>query len=447
MYDAGMIILGLGSNLGKREALLREAIRKINHLNGVQVKSVSFLYESEAMLLPDADPSWNKPFLNCALSITTKLTPHELLKGVKEIESELGRAFKVGERWAPRPIDIDFLQWDDLQINTPELTIPHIGLLERPFALLPLADLYEGAGAVTPLGKEQVERWRGAKDVPFSTVRRGYLYPSWVGILNLTPDSFSDGGVWQDSALEHAEDLIAAGADVIDIGAESTRPKAKLITPAEEWKRLEKILPLLNEKIHKKGAIVSIDTYHPETAERAIALGVDWINDVSGLVSEKMLQVIVASADVKYVLMHALSVPPSSDIILADDVDLFSEISTFFEGKIEALERCGVSRERVILDPGLGVGKSVTQNMDLVRHAERLHQSGLGLPLLYGHSRKLFIKDGLKCATRNELDIETAAISCELALKGIDYIRVHDVALNAETLHHFSACNKICRYT
>lgn len=410
-----MKVLGLGGNLGDRKELLREGIRRLSK-NGVTVCKVSDLYESDALLLPGSDPSWNLPFYNIDIEIKTELTPHQLLKVAKEIEKDLGREF--GKRWSPRPIDIDIILWDDLELSDDLLTIPHKSALERPFVLLPLNDLFN---KTQHIGYEKIAGWR--KNAPLSTKSIGKLYPDYVGILNVTPDSFSDGGKYNtlDAALKHTEELIKAGASVIDLGAESTRPNSKEIDEETELERLKSVLPKIKELTRENGALLSVDTRHTAIVRYAIEQGVDWINDVSAATDKELLK-IVAASNAKYVLMHSLTVPPSEKTI-PEDKDVVKELLNWTEEKLSELDGVGLSKERVIFDPGLGFGKTPKQCMELISRAEELHV--LGLPVLFGHSRKSFIKSYL--ANGEDIDDKTKELSKTLATKCVEYLRVHQI--------------------
>lgn len=256
--------------------------------------------------------------------------------------------------------------------------------------------------------------------------------PKIIGILNITPDSFSDGGKFScvDSAVKKAIQLIEEGAGIIDIGAESTRPGAKLITSEEEQIRLQDILP----EIIKLGADISLDTYHPETAAMAIKAGVHWINDVSGLNNSRMIDAIKDS-HVKIVFMHNLGIPADKNIIMPKGCDLIAEISDWAKYKIMLLDKCGISIERLIFDPGIGFGKDAEQSMHLINNAEKFRS--IGTALLYGHSRKSFL-NLITNKPFNQRDPETIEASILLAKKGVDYLRVHNVKGHCEAFSDLS---------
>jgi 2-amino-4-hydroxy-6-hydroxymethyldihydropteridine diphosphokinase/dihydropteroate synthase len=230
------IYLGLGSNLGRRRANLAEALAALDR-NGVRVLRVSPVVESPAMLPDDAPAEWNRPYLNVVAACATESAPLAVLERAKVIEHDLGR--RPTGRWSPRPIDIDLLLWGAEELSTDRLTLPHPGITDRAFVLSPLASL---APRLTIPG-------RGARTVlEWSRAAERHI-PLWMGIVNVTPDSFSDGGELGDpeSALARVAALFAAGAELIDVGAESTRPGATLLPADAEWARLEPVLgPLLD---------------------------------------------------------------------------------------------------------------------------------------------------------------------------------------------------------
>lgn len=250
-----------------------------------------------------------------------------------------------------------------------------------------------------------------------------------VGILNITPDSFSDGGKFNslENALNQTKKLLQDGADMIDIGAESTRPGAVKIDDTEEWNRLEKILPAVilevkkfNEK-NNKSVTTAIDSYHFETLKKAYENGVDIINDVSGLIDEKIIN-FVAKNNVTTVLMHSLSVPADPKIIINPHLNVNEEIFNWAKNKILELEKKGVKKSQLIFDPGIGFSKNADQSIKILKNIE-LYKD-LRVSVYVGHSKKSLL---------DNLDIEgdradkTLEISKFLIEKGVDFIRIHDV--------------------
>lgn len=255
----------------------------------------------------------------------------------------------------------------------------------------------------------------------------------FVAILNLTPDSFSDGGKFnqKDKALSHLEKLLNDGADMIDIGAESTRPKAKIITADQEWQRLKDILPFIIRKIkdfeqqNSKNIAISLDSYHPENIEKSLALGVNIINDVSGFVSDKMQEIAVKSQK-KIILMHNLGIPSNPNIIIDENLDIIEELLRWAKEKIKSLTQIGIKKGNIIFDPGIGFGKNNQQNITIIDRIEELKI--LDLPLYIGHSRKRFLNFiESEEFIGKDLDQRTNIITHYLILKNIDYVRIHDI--------------------
>lgn len=258
-----------------------------------------------------------------------------------------------------------------------------------------------------------------------------------VAVVNVTPDSFSDGGaaLRPEDALRRVAAAIEEGASVVDVGAESTRPGAMPLSPEEEWARLS---PLLAEAIalaHRRGAAVSVDTRHPRTARQAAALGADWINDVSGFASADMVKAVRASR-CSLVVMHALTVPADPAVTMPEKCDPVAEVMAFACTRLAALAEQGIGRERVIFDPGIGFGKTAEQSLTLLRRVEEFRP--LGVRLLIGHSRKSFLKRFTDAPPEGR-DDATLAVSQVLAGKGVDYLRVHAVAGHARMLRVLQA--------
>jgi dihydropteroate synthase len=244
-----------------------------------------------------------------------------------------------------------------------------------------------------------------------------------MAIVNLTPDSFSDGGkyVGADAAIAYMEQLVEQGADILDIGAESTRPGARCLSVEEEWERLEPVLAIAKNRFSYTP--ISVDTRHANTAARAIDAGADWINDVNGGQDPQMLAVIRA-ASCNYVMMHSLSVPADPKNVLPEGVDAATTIRSWAERRTQELYDQGIAPERIILDPGIGFGKTAEQSWRILQAAPNL----LDLPFcwLIGHSRKSFFKL-ITEKDAMERDTETHMVSAWLARHSVPYLRVHDV--------------------
>lgn len=262
---------------------------------------------------------------------------------------------------------------------------------------------------------------------------------SLAGILNLTPDSFSDGGHFckPEAALAQASRMIAEGARVVDVGAESTRPGAAALTAAQEWARLSPVLEDLAALCHAQGARLSVDTRHAENAVHALKIGADWINDVGGFSSPDMVDAVRASS-CHLVMMHSLTVPADPAAVLPESVDAVEEVARWCIVRAQELAAAGIAPERLIFDPGIGFGKTARQSLALVEGAADL-RARTRLPLLFGHSRKSFLLPLLdepdSTAAR---DATTVRISAALAAAGVEWLRVHNVALHAS--RHPRAC-------
>ncbi len=435
-------MLGLGSNWGDRAAHLRRAVRSLRllRLEGeTRVQSVSRLYESDALLPENAPHSWSRPYLNLCLSVETTVEPPVLLAQMKELEQRLGRRDRGS--WAPREIDIDLLTWESLRLRSEALTLPHPGLVHRPFVLLPLREVApdwvhpEMGRTAADLAIEHADSGGRMSRSPRDRARvSAQMLTQWVGILNLTPDSFSDGGKYAspDLALRRAAELLDEGATVLDVGAESTRPGAQRLDPREEWARLEPVLQLTRLLVAERAGetrerpMVSVDTRNPETALRAIGAGVDWINDVTGGSDPRMVSA-VGTSGATFVFMHSVAVPPEAGKTLPTELDAVASVMLWARERVGELTAAGIPADRLIFDPGIGFGKTPEQNVRLLGGVPEFRD--LGLPLLVGHSRKSFISRlGLgEGAAPEGRDLESAVISAHLADAGTDYVRVHRV--------------------
>ena len=444
-----MVILGLGSNLGNRVVHLKRAISRLSRGRGAVLHDVrlSRIYESPALTPTGAPASWDLPYLNCALAGETTLEPGALLRQIKEIERSLGR--QDHERWAPRVIDIDILWWSGHEVRSDDLTIPHPEILKRPFVLQPLCDLIpdvilEGEtmeAHVSRVAHARVRAQASAAHVADADFEVGY--PTLMGILNITPDSFSDGGRFMEPeiALGHARRLVEDGAGIIDVGAESTRPDGAAVDPVAEWARLEPVLEglrALQEELRPPGRrdpfLISIDSRNPSTVRSALEIGVDILNDLTGFSRPEMLEM-AEGTDVPLVFMHSLSIPVVKGESIPRDRDSVEFLIAWAEERLAEFDRRGIARHRLIFDPGIGFGKTVRQSWYILEHMERFHD--LGIPLLIGHSRKSFLQAVTDKASA-ERDAETLTVSHGLIAKGVEILRVHDVNGHATLLrrHH-----------
>jgi dihydropteroate synthase len=262
-----------------------------------------------------------------------------------------------------------------------------------------------------------------------------------MGVVNVTPDSFSDGGAHLDAAaaIEHALQLVDEGADILDIGGESTRPQA---TPVDEQEELKRVLPIVRElaSVSKVAIPLSIDTMKPRVAQEAVNAGASMINDVAANRKDAEMWRIVAASGAGYVVMHMRGTPQT----MQDDpvyADVTAEIGDFFAERLERLQACDVRFEQVILDPGLGFGKKLNHNLELLRrigHFRRYQR-----PLLIGASRKGFIGQVTDVTAAADRLPGSLACACAAVDAGAHIIRTHDVAATRQAMRMMEAIRAV----
>ena len=258
-----------------------------------------------------------------------------------------------------------------------------------------------------------------------------------MGVVNVTPDSFSDRGKHfrVEQAVAHAKQLIADGADIIDIGGESSRPGA---APVSEQEELRRILPLIEWLHAESDVMISADSYKPAVARAALDAGADMVNDITGLRSQNMMQ-LVAERGVPVVIMHMQGEPQTMQQH-PTYTDVVFDIRSFFEERIRTAKECGIRDEQIILDPGIGFGKTLEYNLTILK---RLHEFvSLGYPVLVGASRKSFIEKitGLPVEERVEASIAAHIIA---VINGAHIIRVHDVKEHKRALAIVNAIHNL----
>jgi dihydropteroate synthase len=244
-----------------------------------------------------------------------------------------------------------------------------------------------------------------------------------MGILNVTPDSFSDGGrlTNQETLLQRAESMIVAGANILDIGGESTRPFAAKVELAEE---LNRVIPAIESIRHHFSIPISIDTTKATVAEKAIEAGADLINDISALRFDSQMIEVAKEHNAPVILMHMQGQPGDMQKKPCYD-DVINDISTFLRERLDWAQKKGLNRNRMIIDPGIGFGKTLEHNLTILKHLDQFR--ALGVPLLLGHSRKAFIGTILDLDDPGRRDCATAAIAALAVMAGVSIIRVHDV--------------------
>ena len=251
-----------------------------------------------------------------------------------------------------------------------------------------------------------------------------------MGVLNVTPDSFSDGGEYTsvDVALAHGEEMLAQGADIIDVGGQSTRPGAGDLTGEEEWARIGGAV----EGLVARGAVVSVDTIHADVAARALEAGVSIINDVSGGCVDPAMGRVVAEAHCLYVCQHWRGRPDVMDQLTSYPQGVVAGVRAELRSQIDRIVDAGVDPGRIVADPGLGFSKTPDQSWELLAHLDVL--SELGFPLLVGASRKRFLGSCAAGPLPVDRDGATAAVSALAAAQGAWAVRVHDVAGSASAV-------------
>ena len=267
-----------------------------------------------------------------------------------------------------------------------------------------------------------------------------------MGILNVTPDSFSDGGEFftLDNAVAQGQKLFEDGADILDIGGESTRPFSDAVSAEEEIRR---VVPVIENLAARISIPISIDTTKAGVARRAIEAGASIMNDVSALRLDHGIADVAAEYDVPIILMHMLGTPKTMQVEPVYD-DLIKEIKEFLKNAVDYAESRGISKSKIIIDPGIGFGKTVEHNLLLIKH---LHEfKTLDVPILIGSSRKAFIRNILKYKTVKdinpdlaEVEIGTQASVAAAVLNGAHMVRVHNVANTRATIKIIDAINNV----
>nr|XP_043640014.1 folate synthesis bifunctional protein, mitochondrial [Erigeron canadensis] len=450
------VVIALGSNVGNRLNNFNEALSQMKK-SGIEITRHACLYETEPAYVTD-----QPLFLNSAVRATTKLGPHELLSILKKIEKEMGRT--KGLRYGPRPIDLDILFYGKCKVNSDILTVPHERIFERPFVMAPLVDLlgsdvdndtvlcwhsfsknglfgsWETLGGESSIGKDGLRRVLPVNDRLWDWSKK----TSVMGILNITPDSFSDGGKFDSmgSALSRVQTMISEGVDIIDLGAQSTRPMATKISVEEELDRLIPVLEKILELPEIEGKLLSVDTFYSEVASEAIKKGAHMVNDVSGGMLDSDMLHVVADLNVPYITMHMRGDPSTmqnSENLKYDDV--VKEVGEELYERVRNAELCGVPAWRMVLDPGIGFSKKTEDNLEILmglkRFRSEIGQKSLGVsraPLLIGPSRKRFLGEICGRPSAVERDPGTVAAVTSAILGGANIVRVHNIGHNVDAV-------------
>jgi dihydroneopterin aldolase/2-amino-4-hydroxy-6-hydroxymethyldihydropteridine diphosphokinase/dihydropteroate synthase len=499
--------IAFGSNVGRPVENISRALDLLQSY-GIKVLSTSSLYISKPMYYKDQNNFYNGAIKVCFF----EKSPHELLKILKQIEYDHILRVKDFDN-GPRLIDLDIILYDDIGLNTPDLIIPHKLMLERTFVLQPLCELLP-PDFIHPISAEPIHNHleQLLKAKPNESIQESsnllqiVPVPRLVdddknplkfdqlnnkhktlimGIVNITPDSFSDGGNNNERSSEELEkymsNLVDDGATILDIGGVSTRPGSKPPSAEEELERVLPIIKLIRSSQHKKLAdcLVSIDTYRADVADACLLAGADIINDISmGLYDTKMFEVI-AKHGAPYIMNHTrgttetmskltdyesntnddiieYSISPNnghSELNFGPDVNnLINGISRELSLQIMKAFEQGVRKWQIILDPGIGFAKNLEQNLAIIKHAsyfkkysvlvnkqpetdfkERIRHSYLsfnGLSTLLGPSRKGFLGKITNEPVASKRIVSTAASVVACIEQKTDIVRVHDVKEN-----------------
>jgi dihydropteroate synthase/2-amino-4-hydroxy-6-hydroxymethyldihydropteridine diphosphokinase len=449
------VFLAVGSNLGDRYCNIRTALQLLCNSSDTKLMRTSFWHETAPMYVTD-QPS----FLNGAVSLQTNLEPHDLLQTIKSIEAQVGRDLSA-MRNGPRPVDLDILlyerrlspstanaeshaSWEPRLVDTNDLVVPHSRITEREFVLAPLCEV-AGPDLEHPVRKTSVrkllEELRHEMEenkeptvrvIPLPRSRMLYFNETLImGVLNVTPDSFSDGGKWEDStrnAVERALEMEQQGAHIVDIGGESTRPGADDVSAEEELRRT---IPVIEGIRERSEVAISIDTRKSVVARAAVNAGADIVNDVSGGTFDDLMLSTVAELGVPIVLMHMRGTPKTMQS-MTEYEDVVADVARTLMERSQAAECAGIPRWIQILDPGIGFAKDQRQNLLLLKDMLRLRALTDELPILIGTSRKGFIGKITGVSRAEDRDVGSvasfiSALSFGSRSKSCDIVRVHNV--------------------
>ncbi|KAL6717192.1 trifunctional dihydropteroate synthetase [Lecanora helva] len=434
--------LALGSNVGDRVAAVEAACSEMVS-RGIRLKKTSALYETKAMYLEDQNS-----FINGACEIETRLSPIDLLDTLKEIEAKIGRVKTVEN--GPRIIDVDILLYAKQSIAYERLTIPHEKMFEREFVLRPLCDLIPNT--IPPLPDKINTFQEELEYLPKSQEKLSPLTPisshlnpintqnprkltHLMAVLNLTPDSFSDGGLHSTISPTSLVPMLQAYFNqfnpitILDIGGQSTRPKATPVSANEELSRILPTIQTIRSDASLSKIALSVDTYRASVAAAAIDAGADIINDVSaGQLDPDMLPTI-ARLGCTCILMHMRGTPETMSKMTDYPGGVIAGVGNELLARVREAEEAGIRRWRIMLDPGIGFAKTQAQNLELLRDFAKLRDfEGLkGFPWVVGASRKGFVGKITGVEEASQRGWGTAAAVTAAVQGGADVVRVHDV--------------------
>ena len=418
-------IIGIGTNIGFTIENIHLAIAALESQQNIRVIRKASLYSSKAVLKEHAPKEWDIRFLNTAVKISSLLKPDELLVILKDIETQIGRDLSA-PIWSPRVIDLDILAAEDLILETDELTIPHKELINRNFALAPLLELSKGWHHPKYVEWDLNIRLKELGEVV--KLKQTLASTMRMGIVNLSNQSFSDGDFGDNQRKSNLDELIKNGAEIIDIGAESTKSDAKPITIEEEFNKLDKFLEYLKSQlanlIYKP--LVSIDTRKLAVMQQILSKHNDiiWmINDVECNDIEQKAQ-LIAKYNKKYVITHNLGITDRNQYLDKDNA--INNVCEYIEQKKLVVLNHGVAKENIFFDVGFGFGKKSDTANYLLENIIKIKQR-LDLKALVGHSRKPSVLGLAKDSNLATLDRATRELSRKLEKLAIEIIRVHKI--------------------
>lgn len=452
-------VIAFGSNLGDRVSYIENALNSFQDRK-IEIVKVSRLYQTKPMYYEQQDF-----FLNGVVLVTTSLSPIDLLDTLQQIENEHGRVRQIDK--GPRTLDLDIIHYDGLHINEERLKVPHPRLLEREFVLRPFADVLPEHEILTSAfapGESAHPAKLSVRDalgltvnpeepmhpVSMLSLQRSPSVPALtepsgssmiMAILNLTPDSFSDGGQLNESteaAVTHARSAIAGGAKILDIGGQSTRPQATRISAEEELGRVVPALRAIRQidEVASGEVLVSLDTFYAQVARVCAEESlVDIINDVSGGALDPDMLNTVAKLRLPIVLMHMRGTPETMTKAWATDYTSYggvvAGVARELVATVEMALSAGILPWRIILDPGLGFAKTAAQSIEMLKAGPAAlvaaEPSLAGYPWLVAPSRKGFIGKVTNNKEAHTRDDGTAACVTTAIATGADIIRVHNV--------------------
>ncbi|KAL1918471.1 uncharacterized protein VTP21DRAFT_3131 [Calcarisporiella thermophila] len=431
--------IALGTNIGSLAQNLYKALEELENTCECRVVDTSFLYKTPPMYVTD-----QPPFLNAVCQVMTRLAPEDLLARMKQVEENMGRVKTV--RYGPRPIDLDILFYDDVEHHSETLQIPHPRIQDREFVLRPLCDIaknLEHPKLFRTCGQLLSQLLKAQSDSPSQTMPISRVMPlgnnllwEWgrqtyiMGILNVTPDSFSDGGSYStvDAAVQYAEQLVADGADILDIGGMSTRPDAEDVPEEVEEQRVVPVIRKLRERGVK--VPISVDTFRARVARSAIEAGANLVNDVHAGHADPDMLPTVAKLQVPICLMHTRGTARTMMSLTQYD-DVIVDVREHLAKRVQSAIRSGIARWNIIVDPGIGFAKGAEHNFEVLRRLPELIASPrsplVGFPCLVGPSKKAFIGRATDQPDPKKRGWGTAAAVTAAVAGGSDILRVHDV--------------------